>query len=311
MPNIVFIGSFTPMQRVLYTLKRMSGLKCLALYTIPGDLKIKELAHNLNIKANDIDILKTQQGKDQLKRINPGWIFNVNSQFIFPKEILSIPRAGCLNLHPGKLPEYAGLHAHQWAIRNDEKLFASTINWMEEKVDAGPIAYAQEFPITPKDTGLSLFMKCMDVGAEIALKVLNDISAGRMPPKIEQDLSKRKVYSVKDSASGDISWQWSSTRIYNFIRAVDYYPFHSPTYIPSCILNDGRRINILKAKPSARSSKQAGELVAVIDEGIVIGARDELSLLITKIRSEDDRVIQGKQIAEYLGRAVGEKIVNE
>ncbi|HQP10464.1 MAG TPA: formyltransferase family protein, partial [Candidatus Omnitrophota bacterium] len=128
MDKIVFVGSFTPMQKVLYAIKKITNLKYLALYTRLDDVVIKKLAVEQNIKVNNIDILRTQEGKDELRSLEPDWIFNVNSTFIFPKDILSIPRFGSLNLHPGKLPEYAGLHTHQWAIRNDERSFASTMN---------------------------------------------------------------------------------------------------------------------------------------------------------------------------------------
>ena len=308
MDKIVFVGSFTPMQKVLYAIKKITNLKYLALYTRLDDVVIKKLAVEQNIKVNNIDILRTQEGKDELRSLEPDWIFNVNSTFIFPKDILSIPRFGSLNLHPGKLPEYAGLHTHQWAIRNDERSFASTMNWMDEEVDAGPIAYVEEFPITEEDTGLSVFMKCMDAGANVALRALNDI-AGQKPPRIEQNLSSRKLYSNKDAIDGEISWQWPSRMVHNFIRAADYLPFKSPTYIPSFILSDGRRVHILKTKPTMRLGATAGQVLEINDEGVVVTCGDGIGLLIEKISDDQNVTIKGRSIAEYFGCTTEDIIV--
>jgi len=299
------------MQKVLYSIKQMPGLEYLALYTNLGEnATIEKSAKDLNLIINDINILKTRSGKEQLQDLKPDWIFNVNSTVILSKDILAIPRLGCLNLHPGKLPEYAGLYVHQWAIRNDEQVFASTLHWMEEKVDTGPIAYTQEFQITSEDTGFSLFMKCMYAGAQIVLNAFNDIASGKLPPKITQDLSKRKLYTSKDSENGHISWQWSSRQIYNFIRAVDYHPFHSPTYVPTCTLSDGRTIEIMKAKLSLKSSQRVGEIIAVEDEGIVVGTNDKHSILFAKIRNEENEIVKGKSIADALGYSIGDKLLS-
>ena len=58
---------------------------------------------------------------------------------IIPKEILKIPRYGCLNVHPSLLPKYRGPSPIQAAILNGDKETGVTIIKMTEKVDAGPI----------------------------------------------------------------------------------------------------------------------------------------------------------------------------
>ena len=311
MPRIVFISGYTLMQKILYTVKHVTGLTFLALYTSLGkNMTIEKTAKDLHLAVKDINILKTPSGIEQLRDLKPDWIFNVNSMVIFTKDILAIPRLGCLNLHMGKLPEYAGLHVHQWAIRNDERIFASTVHWMEEKIDTGPIAYVQEFPVTSQDTGLSLFMKCKSAGEQIVLRALNDIASGKFPPKIAQDLSKRTLYTNKDAENGRICWKWSSRQIYNFVRAADYHPLHSPTYTPACTLSDGRTIHILKAKQSSLSSRQPGEVIAVEKEGIIVGTQDKLSICITKIKDDQNMVVEGETIAKVLGCSAGDVLVD-
>ena len=76
------------------------------------------------------------------------WLINVNSTMIIPAEVLALFEGRSLNFHPGLLPEYAGLHTHQWAIRNGEREFGVTVHRMEQKIDAGAIVGKLRFPIT-------------------------------------------------------------------------------------------------------------------------------------------------------------------
>src|SRR5919109_2815282 len=76
-------------------------------------------------------------------------LLNVHSLHIAAPAVVAAPRTGSFNLHPGPLPEYAGLNAPSWAIYNGETRHAVTLHWMEPEVDAGPIAYAAELAIEP------------------------------------------------------------------------------------------------------------------------------------------------------------------
>src|SRR5262249_26274406 len=74
-----------------------------------------------------------------LARHSGAWLISVNSTVIIPSKILKLFEGRSLNFHPGLLPEYAGLHAHQWAIRNGGREFGVTVHRMERRIDAGTI----------------------------------------------------------------------------------------------------------------------------------------------------------------------------
>src|SRR5262245_31593611 len=82
------------------------------------------------------------------------WLLNVNSTIKFSRAILNQFYRGALNLHPGPLPQYAGVHVEQWAIRNMESLFGATIHLMDEGIDTGPVVAQGRFNISENDTAL-------------------------------------------------------------------------------------------------------------------------------------------------------------
>lgn len=81
-------------------------------------------------------------------------LLNVHSLHIAHPAVIAAPRLGAFNLHPGPLPEYAGLHVVSWAIYEGERRHGVTLHRMTPDVDAGPIAFAAHFPISDTDTGL-------------------------------------------------------------------------------------------------------------------------------------------------------------
>jgi len=107
-----------------------------------------------------------------------GWLISANSAFIVPAELLEQFEGRSLNFHPGLLPEYAGLHTHQWAIRNGEREFGVTVHRMENAIDTGPIVGQVRFPVKPDDTGLSLYSRCLTAGAELFSRIAGKIVRG-------------------------------------------------------------------------------------------------------------------------------------
>ena len=88
-------------------------------------------------------------------------LLNVHSLYVIHADLVAAPRTGSFNLHPGPLPEYAGLNAPSWAIYHGESRHTVTVHWMEPGIDTGAIAYETSFEIAEDDTGLSLSARCV------------------------------------------------------------------------------------------------------------------------------------------------------
>ena len=310
--RVVLAGNSSPIIKLLGRLDGLSGIHVPVLFTdCPVDRELAERSGRLGLELQDIRALGSNAGPGLLEAYEPDWLFNVNSTQVFPAALLEIPTAGCLNMHPGRLPEYAGLHTHQWAIRNGEESFGATLHWMVPTVDAGPIAYRHDFPVSTTETGLSLFMKCLNAGVELAMQALREIAAGRTPPRLAQDLSRRHVFLHRDALDDRVDWSMSARQIRDFVRAADYRPFRSPTYTPSASLN-GHAFVLRQVEETPAVNGTPGTVAALDAGGLVLAAGGNTGVRLTAVElktSPDDatrRRLRGPQIPVCLQASVGD-----
>ncbi len=231
--NFVLVGDDFPAAQTLKLLLEYPSIQVAMVFSSPQperSAKVKALAEQHQIPFYNSDLIKQTEGLFLLSAQQFDWLININSTVLIPTAILELPRAGALNMHPGLLPAYAGLHTHQWALRNGEQIFGSTIHFIEPRVDVGDIVLQRQFPIKKTDTGLSLFYNCIREGILGMRAVLEDILAEKPLARQKQDLSKYHLYRHRDALDGRINWRWSAEQVERFVRAGNYAPFHSPTY---------------------------------------------------------------------------------
>ncbi|MCH8495018.1 MAG: hypothetical protein LAT57_05225 [Balneolales bacterium] len=181
-------------------------------------------------------------------------LLNVHALYRICPEVIRAARVGAFNLHPGPLPAYSGLNAPSWAVYNEEATHAVTIHHITDTIDTGNIAYETHFPITSKDTGLSVSIRCVKEGLILIEQLLNDLSRDSMaiPSRPQSSEIKRTVYKRNQiPGNGLIQWQQSARKIDAFIRASNYSPFVSPWGEP-CTIWKGKVIAISKTEISER-----------------------------------------------------------
>lgn len=222
------------------------------------------------------------------------WLINAYGTVIVPATVLRLLPGRALNAHPGPLPEYGGLHMHQWALRRGETRFGATIHLMHEAIDAGPIVRQARFDIRPTDTGLTLFNRTQRVAIDLLQEVLGDVLAGRPLRPVPQDVKRLRVYRHAEALDGRIDWRWHAREIVDFVRAGNYRPFRSPTYT-ACLEAAGRRIEILKAQVGEPATASCGTVIELGDDGPRVACGDGESVVLT--RAEVDGVRFG--LAEW------------
>ncbi len=269
--HIVIIGSSTPLQKVLPHFYQNDKINIRGVFLDTN----KDRSAIKFCEKHGIPYYSAKEIGSKIKELTPvDWLFSVNSTVILPGEVLEIPRKGSLNIHPGLLPQYAGLHTHQWAIRNREKEFGVTLHWMEKGIDTGDIAFQKKCKLTGKETGLSLYLKCIGEGVELVKKALEYISLDQPIPSTKQDLSLRRLYTAKMAKDGRIDWNWDYDKLEAFFRAADYGPFESPTYSPYTTLKD-KKLYIKKIIPDhSTPTLPAGKFSVIRDQKILVGSRD-------------------------------------
>ena len=105
---------------------------------------------------------------------------------ILSKEILDMPRLGCINIHASLLPKYRGAAPIQWSILNGDKITGITTMQMGVGLDDGDILMQKEVPISKEDTGGTLFEKMSLAGGDLITVTLEAAEKGELHP-IKQD----------------------------------------------------------------------------------------------------------------------------
>ncbi len=203
-------------------------------------------------------------------------LVNVHSLFVIHPAVLVVLRHGAYNMHPGPLPEYAGLNAVSWALYQGESKHAVTIHRIAPSIDAGPIAYTTWFPVGDGDTALTLGVKCVTLGMVLLDRLLVALAANPpVVPEMSQDLTRRRYYGRGVPNEGRLDWSRPALEIVNFVRACDYVPFESPWGHPTTQL-DGRELSIVKAGRTGDPCRDVpGTVGRVVDRTAFVAAADE------------------------------------
>jgi methionyl-tRNA formyltransferase len=238
------------------------------------------LARRLGVEAWPSRLVRDPSLAERLERERVDLLLNVHSLYVVDTAVLAAPRVGSFNLHPGPLPEYAGLSAPSWAIYNGERRHGVTLHWMGPRVDAGPIAYERPFEIGARDSGLSVSVACVRHGLPLVKELLSaaERDAASIPAR-EQDLSRQRYFSQTGPHGGRLPWALPARRLVDFVRASDYSPFPSPWGHPRTRLA-GEKLEVVQAATTgAPADAPPGTIGAERAGGVLVAAADEWVVL--------------------------------
>lgn len=147
---------------------------------------VKEFAISKDIPVYQPKTLKKNTEMiETIKMLKPDVICVVAYGKILPKEILEIPKYGCINVHGSLLPKYRGAAPIQWAVINGEKTTGVTTMYMNEGMDTGDMILKQEVEIGKDETTGELWERLEKIGAELLVKTLREIELG-IAPRMKQ-----------------------------------------------------------------------------------------------------------------------------
>lgn len=171
---------------------------------------------------------------------------------ILPKEILDIPRFGCLNIHPSLLPKYRGPSPIQTAILNGDKETGVTIILMNERVDSGGIVASSKYQTSSSITYRELLKELAELGAKLLIDTIPKWIKGEIKPRI-QDETKATYTKILKKGDGKIDWQKSAKDIEKQIRAFEPWPSSFTKYQTSD--KNYKILKILKAQVLKQTKK--------------------------------------------------------
>ncbi len=195
---------------------------------------------------------------------------------ILSKEILDIPKYGCINVHASLLPRYRGAAPIQRAIADGCEFSGVTIQQMNEGVDTGDIISSVKVGIAADETGGSLFDKLMNAGASLIVNTLTDIENGNISPT-PQDESKASYAGMLKKEMGLLDFSDSAQAAERKIRAFTPWP-GGYTYLDNRILK-------IKECCAVPQNGTPGTVIDVGVDSITIGFA-EGALKVTRLQSE-------------------------
>ena len=140
---------------------------------------VKEKALSYGIPVyQPIRVKKDEGFFNTLKKIQPDAIVVAAFGQILPKEILDLPKYGCVNIHASLLPKYRGAAPIQWAVIDGEKESGITTMMMDVGLDTGDMLDRVVVPLAENETGGSLFDKLSKAGGPLVLETLRKLESG-------------------------------------------------------------------------------------------------------------------------------------
>lgn len=184
---------------------------------------VKECAIAHNIPVFQPVKIREQKNIDELKKYDPDIIIVVAFGQIVSKDILDMPRYGCVNVHASLLPKYRGAAPIQWAVINGDETTGVTTQRMDVGVDTGDIIETAQLRIAEDETGGSLFDKLAMVGAKLCVSTMEKIEKGEAtytPQKEEEATHTKKI----EKELGNVDWSKSAKEIECLIRGLNPWP---------------------------------------------------------------------------------------
>lgn len=246
----------------------------------------KLLAQKHGIPVFQPKTLRDGEAYQILKQINPDVICVVAYGKILPKEILSLPKYGCINGHASLLPHLRGSAPIQWAIVNGDKQTGVTTQLMDEGIDTGDILETAVTEIGSDETAEELFDRLAVISAELMVSTLQKAESGLLEPK-KQDEAKATYAPIIKKEMAHIDFSKTAQEVYNTVRGFYSWP------CAYCFIN-GKRIKVLKAAISNIESNKSGVVIKNDEKLVISCGKGSIEFII--VQPEGAKAMSAKQM---------------
>lgn len=185
--------------------------------------EVKETAEQLNIPVFQPDKIKKPENIEELKKYNPDVIVVVAYGQILNKEILNMPKYGCINVHASLLPKLRGAAPLNWAIINGEDHTGVTTMKMDVGLDTGDMLLKSEVEIDENMNVGELHDILMEKGAELLIVTLEKIEKNELTPHMQDD-SLSNYAPMFNNENRKIDWNKSAKQIHDLVRGLSPWP---------------------------------------------------------------------------------------
>jgi methionyl-tRNA formyltransferase len=223
---------------------------------------------------------------------------------ILPKDVLSAPRLGCVNVHASLLPKYRGAAPIAWAIVRGEAETGVTLMQLDEGMDTGPTFARLAVPIGPEETAGELAERLAHVGARAVTEWLPRYVAGACVLEAQDD-TRATLAPILAKNDGRIDWAKGAQGIHDHVRGMNPWPGAFTTARHKTLKVHATRVvdGAVRILGESAHGARAGQ-VAVADASRVVVACGEGHVELARVQPEGKRAMPGGAWA--MGRGVAE-----
>ena len=212
--------------------------------------------------------LASDTARTQLALWTPDVLVVVAYGLLLPREVLALPRFGCLNIHASLLPRWRGAAPIQRALLAADTETGVSIMQMEAGLDTGPLLRQRRLAIEPGATAGSLQEALARLGAAALMEVLAALEAGTQPPPVPQSASGVSYAAKILKAEARIDWTGEAPRIERQVRAFNPWPVAETSL-------EGAQLRILDARVENTVENGDENVAKRLDPGAIVSISDE------------------------------------
>jgi methionyl-tRNA formyltransferase len=277
---------------------------------------LKQLALQCGVPVFQPQSANEPEAVSQLAALSPDVCLVAAYGQILRPAVLAIPRRGTINVHASLLPKYRGAAPIQAAILSGEHETGVTIFQIEPAIDAGPVYAAERTPIGPAETAGDLEARLAEIGAALAMQVLDQIEAGTPRPLVQDSSQASRAPRLKKE-SGRIDWNQTAAQIERHVRAMQPWPMAHTILARRAAPAPGGsplRLIILAVAPAAHvasdtSALAPGTIVLADQSRLVVQTRGG-ALEVLRLRPEGKRDMSAAEFLRGYRIAAGDRFAS-
>jgi methionyl-tRNA formyltransferase len=233
---------------------------------------VKKFALEKKLKILQPEKLKSPEFIEELKSLKADLQVVVAFRML-PEIVWNMPPMGTVNLHASLLPQYRGAPPITWAIISGEKETGVTTFKLQQQIDTGNILLQEKIPVSENETAGTLHDKMMNIGADLLLKTIQQLSNGTLKEIPQPSISNVEHATLRAAPkifteTGEIKWNQNVQEIYNLIRGLSPYP-SAFTFL------NGKKLKIFSAeKENSGESNEAGQFLTDHKTFLKFAAKD-------------------------------------
>ena len=245
---------------------------------------VKTLAQELNIPIIQPEKLREPKAMQQLQEWNPALIVVAAFGQILKKEVLELPRFGCINVHASLLPRWRGAAPINAAVLAGDEETGVTIMKMDVGLDTGPMLAMQRIRIKPEDTAGSLFEALSTLGADLLIETLPAYMDGKISPQPQPEEGATYAPMLKKE-DGRLAFEHSAIELEHRIRAMNPWP-------GAWFEWDGNLLKVMRGTVSGARGRGVGSRFIVEGRPAVMCA--DGALILEEVQPPGKKVMPGK-----------------